>query len=138
MWIIKGRPRDLKFIKQLLSKKGHAVQDTQVEQFIFTVRDPSSDIPDTYRDRLEIKEFTEDWRRIAKEYDCIKHLVNAPREFDFDAHVKIISGKWEGLQGRVVRNSDMTCDVEIVVCGKLMKETFEHSALEVTESPFRG
>jgi transcription antitermination factor NusG len=139
MFIIKGNTRDIKFIQKHLDKNGYAVKPTECPQFIITPRDPTPSIPVQYINALTIKQIdeNEDWRHVLKGFNGIKDLINAPPEFNYGAVVKIINGKFKDFTGRVVRNGESTCDVEISVLEKLRKETFNHCDLEVFESPFK-
>jgi len=136
MFIIKGRRKDISFLKKYLSKVGYEVQTTTDEQYIVTVRDPSADIPEPYREHTEIRVLTDSWIKLAKEYDCLKQLVDAPKEYSYGAPVKVVSGEFRDLTGRVIRNGNGSCDVELEAWGKPMKVTIPHSDLEVFDSPF--
>lgn len=136
MFIIKGWPKDIKFLTKYLTKLGYEVQPTTEDKYIVTVRDPSGDIPEIYRNRTEVKVLTDSWIKLAKEYDCLKQLVDAPKEYSYGAPVKVISGEFRELTGRVIRNGNGSCDVELEAWGKPMKVTIPHSDLEVFDSPF--
>lgn len=136
-YLIRGTSKaKIKYIMQLLERNGFQVKETKYPEYIITARDPSDIIPDDYKNNLHIQQLNEDFQSMIKEHGIINDMVDAPQEFDFGSFVEVINGEYRDFKGRVIRNGNRSCDVEINVWGKIIKSTIKHSDLKAVETPF--
>ena len=128
--------RKAKYVISLLRQKGLLVQETEMPEYIITIRNPKRHLPPEIVSQIRVEMTTESYVRFLKDAGKAGELLRRSKLIGPGDIVKVIKGEYEGFTG-IVRSKDDERDlfrVEISVFGRLISETFEGDQLERVES----
>ncbi len=121
----------IKILRNILSKAGFLVLDTEFPECIIVMRDPSKYIPADIKNHVQIEETKDyNYKRMLKGFDSLTPLIKPSRNFKEGDPVKIIKGTYEGFSGIVKKVNEKTLEVEITVWGRLVRDVFEFDEVE--------
>jgi hypothetical protein len=127
-FIIYASNRKAKVLLKHLKTKGLIVEETDLPEYLITIRDPSPYIPAELKNSVRVKEFQGRFADFLKDAGKLGRIL-FKKEYSAGDVVKIKSGVYEGFVG-IVKKVNKNIEVEISVFGKIVVEEFREEQLE--------
>lgn len=127
-FIIYASNRKAKVLLKHLKTKGLIVEETDLPEYLITIRDPSPYIPAELKNSVRVKEFQGRFADFLKDAGKLGRIL-FKKEYSSGDVVKIKSDVYEGFVG-IVKKVNKNIEVEISVFGKIVVEEFREEQLE--------
>ena len=133
-YIIFTTPRKAKILLKHLKLKGLIVEETDMPEYLITIRDPGPYIPTELKNSVKIKEFQGRFADFLKDAGKLGKMLFS-KGFSAGDAVKITSGVYEGFSG-IVKRVNENIEIEISVFGKVVVDVFQEEQLEKIATSF--
>jgi hypothetical protein len=135
-YVIYSSPRKIKIILKHLRAKGLVVEETDLPEYLITIRDPMPYIPAELKKAVRVQEFEGRFAEFLKNAGRIGRLLFG-KEFSEGDAVEVKDGMYKGFSGIVKKMKDKLVEVEVSVFGKVIVEEFLPEQLEKIASGSR-